>query len=226
MPEENQQRDPRYSSHVVTYRYFLGKHLLLKHDYSSAIEHFEYVFTHCLDSNRSGRTKNKRQSLLYLVVLKMLYGYTPRMELLEKYQLHELIDLIEPIRQGSLKSFIDKIQQHEQFLFDTGLFFLVENLKLVTIRNLFRVYHYQIDQQQSSPILLEPTLLCLVNFGLEPENAFTINQLTDILSHMKENHMIRGYISYKFRRLIISKEAPFPKHFRFTSLLNTAYEKH
>ncbi len=222
MQEENSHRERRYSSYVVTYRYFLGKHLLLKHNYSAAIEHFDYVFTNCFDSNRSGSIKNKQQSLLYLVVLKMLHGSTPKMDILEKYQLNQLIDLIEPIRLGSLKLFTDKINEYEQFLFDTGLFFLIENLKLLTIRNLFRMYVYQIDQQQTDKIPLEPTLLVLLNFGFEQDNYFTINELIDILNNMIQRGMIKGYISYKFRTLVVSRKDPFPKTFRFTSLLNTS----
>ena len=222
MQEENTQQEHRYSSYVLTYRYFLGKHLLLKHDYSSAIGHFNYVFTNCLDSNKSGSIKNKQQSLLYLVVLQMLHGSTPKMDILEKYQLHQLIDLIEPIRLGSLKLFMDKLQEYEQYLFDTGLFFLIENFKLLTIRNLFRMYIYQIDQQQTAKIPLEPTLLFLLNFGFEQENLFTINELIDILNSMIQKGMIKGYISYKFRTLVVSRRDPFPKQFRFTSLLNTS----
>lgn len=206
---------------MLTYRYFLGKHLLLKHDYHSAIEHFDYVFTNCLDSNRCRSMKNKQQALLYLVVLKMLYGGTPQMNLLEKYQLYELIDLIEPIRWGSLKIFMDKIHQYEQYLFDTGLFFVIENLKLITIRNLFRIYVYQIDQQQTDKIPLEPTLLFLLNFGFDDEQ-FTINELIDILNNMIQKGMIKGYISYKHRTLVVSRKDPFPKRFRFTSVLNTS----
>ncbi|CAF0778673.1 unnamed protein product [Adineta steineri] len=222
MQEENDQQEHRFSSYVLTYRYFLGKHLLLKHDYNSAIGHFDYVFTNCLDSNKSQSIKNKQQSLLYLVVLKLLHGSTPKMDILEKYQLNQLIDLIEPIRLGSLKLFTEKIHEYEQFLFDTGLFFLIENLKLITIRNLFRTYVYQIDQQQTTRIPLEPTLLVLLNFGFEQENFFTINELIDILNNMIQKGMIRGYISYKFRTLVVSRKDPFPKQFRFTSLLNSS----
>ncbi|CAF2749160.1 unnamed protein product [Rotaria sp. Silwood2] len=222
MQEENTQQERRFSSYVLTYRYFLGKHLLLQHNYKSAIEHFDYVFTNCLDSKQSCSIKNKQQSLLYLVIVKMLHGSTPKMDILEKYQLNELIDLIEPIRIGSLKLFIDKIKQYEQFLFDSGLFFLIENLKLITIRNLFRMYVYQIDQQQTDKIPLETTLLLLLNFGFEKENFFTINELIDILNSMIQKGMIKGYISYKFRTLVVSRKDPFPKNFRFTSLLNTS----
>lgn len=222
MREENDQQERRFSSYVVTYRYFLGKHLLLEHNYSAASEHLDYVFTNCLDSNKSGSIKNKQQSLLYLVIVKMLHGSTPKMDILEKYQLYELIDLIKPIRMGSLKLFMEKIKEHEQFLFDTGLFFVIENLKLIAIRNLFRTYVYQIDQQQTDKIPLEPTLLFLLNFNFEPENYFTINELIDILNSMIQKGMIKGYISYKFRTLVVSRKDPFPKTFRSTSLLNSS----
>ena len=222
MQGENSQQQRRFSSYVITYRYFLGKHLLIKHDYNSAIEHFDYVFTNCLDSNKSGSIKNKQRSLLYLVILKMLHGSTPNMNLLKKYQLNQLIDLIEPVRSGSLKLFIDKVNEYEEFLFNTGLFFLIENLKLITIRNLFRIYVYQIVQQQTDKIPFEPTLLLLLNFGFEQDNLFTINELVDILSNMIQKGMIKGYISYKYRTLVVSRKDPFPKNFRFSSLLNTS----
>jgi hypothetical protein len=222
MQEESAQQRPQFSSYVLTYRYFLGKHLLLKHDYSAAIDHFDYVFTNCFDSNKSGSIKNKRQSLLYLVVLKLLHGVTPNMDILEKYELNELIDLIKPIRAGSLKLFMEKIHEYEQFLFDTGLFFLIENLKLVALRNLFRTYVYQIDQQQTIRLPLETTLLGLLNFGFDQENSFTVNELIDILNTMIQRGMIKGYISYTVRTLLISKKDPFPRHFRFSSLLNSS----
>lgn len=217
--EETTHQDHRYSSYVLTYRYFFGKHLLLKHDYSSAIEHFDYVFTNCLHVNQSGSITNKKQALLYLVVLKMLHGSTPKMSLLEKYELYELIDIIEPIRIGSLKLFLVKLREYEQFLFDTGLLFLIENFKLITIRNLFRIYAYQIEQQQQIDRIPLDTALFLVNFE---EEYFTINELIDILNNMIDKGMIKGYISYKHRTLVISRKDPFPKDFRFTSLLNSS----
>ncbi|CAF0887597.1 unnamed protein product [Adineta ricciae] len=220
MQEENARQVHRFSSHVLTHRYFLGKHLLLKHDYSSAIDHFDYVFTNCLDSNKSGSIKNKQQSLLYLVVLKMLHGSTPNMEILEKYELNELIDLIKPIRTGSLKDFIDKIHEYEQFLFDTGLFFLIENLKLLVIRNLFRTYVYQINQQQTNKIPFEPTLLTLLNFGFDQENYFGVNELIDILNSMMQNGMIKGYISYSYRTLVVNYQ-----NFSFTTMSHP-HEEH
>ncbi|CAF4064790.1 unnamed protein product, partial [Rotaria sp. Silwood2] len=68
----------------------------------------------------------------------------------------------------------------------------------------------------------ETTLLLLLNFGFEKENFFTINELIDILNSMIQKGMIKGYISYKFRTLVVSRKDPFPKNFRFTSLLNTS----
>ncbi|UJR22860.1 hypothetical protein I4U23_025889 [Adineta vaga] len=222
MQEENTQQIHRYSSYVLSYRYFLGKHLILKHDYSSAIAHFDYVFTNCLNSNRSGSIKNKQQSLLYLVALKMLHGSTPNMDILEKYELNELIDLIKPIRAGSLRLFREKLHEYEQFLFDTGLFFLIENFKLLAIRNLFHTYVYHIDHQQTNKIPFEPTLLSLLNFDLDQENYFTVNELIDILNSMIEKGMIKGYISYTVRTLVVSKKDPFPRQFHFSSLLNSS----
>ena len=215
MEEESRQRDIRYSSYVLTYRYFVGRHLLLKHDYWSAIEHFEYVFSNA-PANVS--FKNKQQTLLYLVVLKMFFGFTPKMEILDKYQLYQLMDLIEPVRNGSLKTLMEKLNEHQQYLIDSGLFFLIENFKLLTIRNLFRTYVVHIDQQ-ADKISLEAVLLVLLNFDLDEDEQFTLNELIDLLSNMIANGMIRGYISYKFQTLVVSKKDPFPRQFRFTSLL-------
>lgn len=218
MEEESRQRDLRYSSYVLTYRYFVGRHLLLKHDYAGAIEHFDYVFT---NSPENVSFKNKQQTLLYLVVLKMFFGFTPKIDILDKYQLYQLIELIEPVRHGALKTLMEKIREHQQFLIDTGLFFLIENFKLLTIRNLFRTYVFRIDQQQTDKIALESILLVILNFGLDDEDKFTLNELIDLLSNMIGKGMIRGYISYKFQTLVVSRKDPFPRQFRFTSLLKS-----
>ncbi|CAF0738435.1 unnamed protein product [Didymodactylos carnosus] len=205
-----------YSSYILTYRYFLAKSLMFKHRYDEAIEHFEYVFKNSYSQTSS--IKNKQKTLLYLTICKMLYGFTPKLQIIEKYNLTTLYNLIYPIKIGSLALFNERIKQYEEELFDNGLLFLIENLKLICIRNLFRHYLVVIEKQQLTKIPLESCLLVLLNF--QQNELYTINELIDLLNIMVQSGMIKGYISHKFRFFVISKNDPFPKQYRFTSLLN------
>lgn len=166
--------------------------------------------------------KNKQRSLLYLVVLKMLYGEMPKIAILEKYELFELIDLIKPVQTGSLKLLIEKIQQHEKYLFERGIFFLVENFKLIAIRNLLRLTINPQKEEQLDRVQIETTLLFIINFGLDQDQIYPINEVIDILNCMIQRGMIKGYISYKFRLLVFSRRDPFPRQYCFTSLLHNS----
>ena len=63
-------KDEFAKSHLVTYRYFVGKKAMFDADYKLADEYLTYAFEH---SHKSSR-KNKRSILIYLLPVKMQLG--------------------------------------------------------------------------------------------------------------------------------------------------------
>lgn len=63
-------KDQFPKSHLVTYRFFVGKKAMFDTDYKLADDYLSYAFQHCHKDSQ----KNKRLILIYLLPVKMLLG--------------------------------------------------------------------------------------------------------------------------------------------------------
>lgn len=81
-------------SHLVTYRYYVGRRAMFDNDYKLAAEYLTYAFEHCHRSSR----RNKRLVLIYLIPVKMLIGYMPSMQMLQDHNLMEFSDVVQSVR--------------------------------------------------------------------------------------------------------------------------------
>lgn len=81
---------------------------------------------------------NCRLILIYLVPVKMLLGYMPKKEVLERYDVLQFHELASAIKDGNVRRFDEVIQRHETFFIDHGIYLIVEKLKILGYRNLFK----------------------------------------------------------------------------------------
>lgn len=126
----------------ITYKYFVGRKAMFDSDYKSADEYLSYAFNHC----HKKFPKNKRLILIYLVPVKMLLGYMPKREMLERYDVLQFHELACALKEGNIAKFDEVIQRHENFFIEYGIYLIVEKLKIFGYRNLFkRVRKYNID---------------------------------------------------------------------------------
>lgn len=100
----------------------------------AADEFLTFAFEHC---HRQCR-RNKRLILIYLIPVKMLLGYMPSPAVLEKYDLTQFTDVVQAVQQGNILQLNRVIQQHETFFIKCGIYLLLEKLKTITFRNLFK----------------------------------------------------------------------------------------
>ncbi|KAG8521152.1 PCI domain-containing protein 2 [Galemys pyrenaicus] len=104
---------------------------------STAEEYLSFAFEHCHRSSQ----KNKRMILIYLLPVKMLLGHMPTVELLRKYHLMQFAEVTRAVSEGNLLLLNAALARHEAFFIRCGIFLILEKLKVITYRNLFkRVY--------------------------------------------------------------------------------------
>ncbi|CAF0965469.1 unnamed protein product, partial [Didymodactylos carnosus] len=216
---------------TITYNYFLGKSYLFKDDYRKSIECLDPIFIRCPKYMK----KNKSSILLYLCLCKMQYGYTPKLSIIEKYNLKQFYDLLRCVRCGNLYLFDYYIKHcyHSYFL-KNGLTILVDTLYLLTIRNLFR--NVWLIKEKENKITVDTFLQALIfssssssssNEQYEKQRKTSLEyqnydrfQCCALLATLIAQNRLKAYISYKHLTVVLSKEDPFPKIIPQNTLFN------
>lgn len=184
----------------ITYKYFVGRKAMFDSDYKSADEYLSYAFKHC----HKKFPKNKRLILIYLVPVKMLLGYMPKRDMLEKYDVLQFHELSCALKEGNIARFDEVIHQHEKFFIEYGIYLIVEKLKMYGYRNLFKRVYLIMHSHQLD---LQHFLTALQFVG---ENDITMEETHCIVANLIFDGRIKGYISQQHNKLVVSKQNPFP----------------
>lgn len=187
-------------SQQITYRYFVGRKAMFDSDYKSADNYLTYAFENCHRKS----LKNKRLILIYLVPVKMLLGFMPSKKVLHKYDLMQFWELVEAVKQGNLKQIDAVMDKHESFFIKAGIYLIVEKIKILAYRNLFRKV-YILENTHQVPI---SSLQAALEFTGQEDVGLDETQC--ILANLIYDGKIKGYISYQHRKLVVSKQNPFP----------------
>ncbi|KAI6205237.1 CSN12-like protein [Aphelenchoides besseyi] len=183
----------------VTYKYFVGRKAIFDNDLKLANEALSFAFTNC----PSKFAKNKRLTLIYLVPVKMFFGFMPNQKLLEEYDLSCFQELVLAVREGNVGRLIQALQAQETLFIDYGIFLLVEKLKLTTFLNLIKIAHKILKSPQ---IKLDSVVTILKNTNVVMDTDEVGCHLANLISQKK----MKGYISYNHQTLVLSKADPFP----------------
>lgn len=134
----------------------------------------------------------------------MLLGYMPKKTLLEKYNLMEFWELVESVKKGDLRSLERVMAKHETFFIGAGIYLIVEKLKLIAYRNLFKKVYLVLNTHQ---IPVQSLLSALEMHGIEDVD---MDETECLVSNLIYEGKIKGYISHQHKKLVISKQNPFP----------------
>ncbi|CAH1261053.1 unnamed protein product [Diabrotica balteata] len=198
--EASQYKDVFPLGQQVTYKYFFGRKSMYDSNYKAADKHLTYAFENCHKSSR----KNKRLILIYLVPVKMLLGYIPSRKVLEKYDIVvEFWDLVQAVCQGNLKLFDDLMEKHETFFINSGIYLIVDKLKIIAYRNLFKKVYLILNTHQ---IPVESLQYALEYLGQDVD----LDETECIVANLIYEGKIKGYISHQHRKVVVSKQNPFP----------------
>ncbi|XP_022212912.1 PCI domain-containing protein 2 homolog [Drosophila obscura] len=184
----------------ITYKYFVGRRAMFDSNYRMAVEDLSYAFAHCPDRFGS----NKRLILIYLVPVKMLLGYLPSKALLQRHDLLLFHDLAQALKAGNVNKFDEIVRDNEQVLIRSGIYLLVEKLKFIVYRNLFKKVF---AIRQTHQLDLGDFMTALQFVGV-PD--VSLDETHCIIANLIYEGKIKGYISYAHNKLVVSKQNPFP----------------
>uniref|UniRef100_A0A674I016 PCI domain-containing protein 2 n=1 Tax=Terrapene triunguis TaxID=2587831 RepID=A0A674I016_9SAUR len=184
----------------VTFKYYVGRKAMFDSDFKQAEEYLSFAFEHCHRSSQ----KNKRMILIYLLPVKMLLGHMPTIQLLKKYELMQFAEVTKAVSEGNLLLLNDALTKHETFFIRCGIFLILEKLKIITYRNLFKKVYLLLKTHQLS---LDAFLVALKFMQVEDVD---IDEVQCILANLIYMGHIKGYISHQHQKLVVSKQNPFP----------------
>lgn len=183
-------------SHQTTYKFYVGRQAMFENDYDTAASYFEYAFLNCPKSY----IKNKKMILVYLVPVNMLRGRMPKEGLLLKYDLKPFAEIVKAVKQGNILKFNQDMIKYEDFFIQNGVYLFLEKLKMTTYRNLFKKI-VNIVQIAQIPIDI---FVSILEYLQDEDIDNDVCQC--ILSNLIYDNKIKGYISHKHNKLVISKD--------------------
>lgn len=187
-------------SQQITYKYFVGRKAMFDSDYKSADEYLTFAFENCHKLSK----KNKRLILIYLVPVKILLGYIPSKSVLEKYDVLQFWELVQAVCQGNLLLLEQVICKYESFFIKCGIYLIVEKLKIIAYRNLFRKVYLILNTHQIPVEALQTAL------HLNGQSDVDLDETQCIVANLIYEGKIKGYISHQHRKVVVSKQNPFP----------------
>ena len=118
----------------VTYAYYFGRRALFDGKLDEADRELTFALRHCPIAS----PRNKRLILIYLVPIKLLRGQLPTDALLDAYDLQQYKTIAQAVRMGNLQLLTEQLATHQLFFIQWGVFLILERLRMVAYRNLFK----------------------------------------------------------------------------------------
>ncbi|XP_022245399.1 PCI domain-containing protein 2-like [Limulus polyphemus] len=187
-------------SQLVTYRYYVGRKSMFESDFKNAEEYLTFSFQKC----HKKATRNKRLILIYLIPVKMLLGHMPSMQLLTKYDLKQFSEVVKAVTEGNLLRLSAAMTANEAFFIKCGIYLILEKLKIITYRNLFKKVSLILKTHQ---IPIDAFLLALKFMQVED---IDLDEVHCILANLIYEGKIKGYMSHQHQKLVVSKQNAFP----------------
>ncbi|XP_039249809.1 PCI domain-containing protein 2-like isoform X1 [Styela clava] len=184
----------------VTYKFYVGRKAMFDSDYKMADDYLTFAFENC---HRNCK-KNLRMIMTYLVPVKMLLGNLPPQELLERHNLTHFGAVAQSVRTGNVQLLDKTLETHETFFIKTGVYLILEKLRAVVLRTLFKKVTELLKTHQ---VPLQAFQDALEMQGLAD---IDMDETECIVAGLIYSGNIKGYISHQHKKLVVSKVNPFP----------------
>ena len=185
---------------LVAYKYFVGRLEMYENDYRAAEQSLLYAFHNCYPGSR----RNLRLILIYLIPVKMLLAKLPSPSLIHNFQLFQFQDIAIALKTGDVRLYDRALNRFENFFIKTGTLLILERLKNIVYRNLFKRVVFILNSHQ---IDIKAFMDVLHYMG---ETDLDINEVEFILANLIYLGYVKGYISHQHLKVVISKQNPFP----------------
>lgn len=185
----------------VEFKYYEGRFYLYEQEMNKAEECLEFAFRVCDKEN----FKNKRILLRYLIPIKVHKGVYPTQNLINKYKLKDLGELLVALRVGDVRGFEKVLGSNQEKFIKQGIFVMLSSLKLLVYRNLFRRTAKILESFQ---IKISALVSAMSVAGAQ---SISFLEVECILVNLIDKKWLKGYISSAQKILVLSKVEPFPK---------------
>ncbi|XP_077970293.1 PCI domain-containing protein 2-like isoform X2 [Styela clava] len=184
----------------IYFRFYVGRKAMFDSDYKMADDYLTFAFENC---HRNCK-KNLRMIMTYLVPVKMLLGNLPPQELLERHNLTHFGAVAQSVRTGNVQLLDKTLETHETFFIKTGVYLILEKLRAVVLRTLFKKVTELLKTHQ---VPLQAFQDALEMQGLAD---IDMDETECIVAGLIYSGNIKGYISHQHKKLVVSKVNPFP----------------
>uniref|UniRef100_A0A7S4SB44 PCI domain-containing protein n=1 Tax=Alexandrium monilatum TaxID=311494 RepID=A0A7S4SB44_9DINO len=194
---------------AVTLCFLWGKHSVMEGNVVEAEERLSWALSRC----PPGAESNRRQILAYLVPCRLRTGRFPSMDLLTRNGLGWMQGLIKSVADGDVRRFDEEFDLCEDRLVRDGSYLVVEKLKLLAYRNLARKVHMDAGRRLEAAGKAEHRHkqdLAMYERAFKWQDSCDADETLCLLAHLIHLGAVRGFISDEFRKIVFSKENPFP----------------
>ena len=182
----------------VIFQYFRGRMALLQMNFIEAEEALDFALAHC----PKNCFKNRLLIVRYMTPVKLMVGIYPEEKLLKKYRLKEYINISKATRSGDIRGFNEELERYEELYISKGVYLVMEKLRYVTYRNLFKK-----AQRILNPV---DKIMKLDSFNkvLSINNKEKVDPLETecILANMIDRKLLLGYLIHEKQLIVMSKK--------------------
>ncbi|EGG15202.1 proteasome component region PCI domain-containing protein [Cavenderia fasciculata] len=193
---------------LITYKFFVGRLAAFEGNFKKAQQDLLSAFNKCPPNI----PKNKKLILLYLIPMQLAQCKFPKKGLLQQYNLHQFIGIVDGMKNGNIKQFNQCLATNQNYFISKGLYLILEKLKIIVYRNLFKkIYLITVSMNANSNAKSRVPIQNFVAALKWAENeTVDVDEAECIISNLIFDGYIKGYISHKVG-LILSPNNPFPK---------------
>merc|ERR1711915_1074171 len=116
----------------------------------------------------------------------------------------QFISVMSAVKEGHLHNLNLALEEDEKTFIKWGIFLILEKLKIITYRNLFKKVSLLM---QSHQISVEAFTTALRMMKVEDVDN---DETSCILANLIYQGRIKGYLSYQHNKLVVSKQNAFP----------------
>lgn len=189
----------------VTFFFYWGKHCVFDHNLRDADERLTWAFNQC----PSKKTSNRRKILFYLVPCKLRLGVLPTQALLQTYDLTMFVDIVRAIREGNVRLFTEKMEEHSADFIKMGTYLLMMKLKFTVLRNLCKGVHREVRRRKGDNAAHKLDLAPFEHV-FNWQDGCDVDETACLLSNLIYQGAVKGYLSHEHRKLVFAKDSPFP----------------
>eukprot|EP00439_Symbiodinium_sp_Y106_P070189 s1163_g12.t1 len=190
---------------LVTLYFLWGKHLVLEGKIVEAEAKLSRAFSLC-PPKAAG---NRQRILTYLIPCRLRLGQYPSRGLLERNGLSSLAGLVVATAAGDVRRFNEELVRQEAELIALGTYLVTEKLKVVAYRNLTRhVFEHQSEKLEAVQKFKQD--FAPYECAFRWQDDCSEDETLCLLAHLIYIGAVKGYLSDQRRKVVYSKETPFP----------------